>query len=316
MGAPAILLVEHLQRRFGDLVAVDDVGFEIHAGEVFSLLGPNGAGKSTTIALIAGLLRPDAGDALIEGHSIQKDALAAKAGIGVVPQDLALFPDLSARENLDFFGRMAGLHGAVLRTRVGDALAFVGLVERARDRVESFSGGMKRRLNIAAAVLHRPRLLILDEPTVGIDPQSRRHILDGVARMRGEGTAVLYTTHYMEEAEHLSNQVAIMDHGKIVARGTPAELRALVGDAARLEFLVSGDVDAATTVWASQAGVRAAKRVADRVHVLVPDPAHAVGRLLEALPKETARVAEVRVIEPDLEAVFLHLTGRALRDTA
>ncbi|MFZ5870399.1 MAG: ABC transporter ATP-binding protein, partial [Actinomycetota bacterium] len=236
-----VLECEGLSRRFGDRLAVDDVSFSIAPGETYGLLGPNGAGKTTTIRMVCGLLRPDAGTVRLAGGDV-RDNRDARQLVGYVPQEVALYPDLSARENLDFFGRLYGLRGDTLRRRVSDVLALVDLADRAGDRVESFSGGMRRRLNIGAGLVHRPRLLVLDEPTVGVDPQSRHAILASVQRFGAEGMAILYTTHYMEEAERLCRRVGIIDHGRLVAEGTRRELVSLVAQRDRIELSLSGDV--------------------------------------------------------------------------
>src|SRR5512147_1483169 len=201
--------VNHLKKSFGDFQAVQGATFQANAGEVLSLLGPNGAGKSTTISMLSGLLAPTDGDACIMGHSVIREPELAKKSLGVVPQDIALYPDLSARENLVFWGKMYGLRGAVLKTRVDEVLEIIGLTDRQKDHVGKFSGGMKRRVNIGAALLHKPAVIIMDEPTVGIDPQSRRHILDSVKELNIQGMNVLYTTNYMEEAQELSDHIAM-----------------------------------------------------------------------------------------------------------
>ena len=249
--AAPVLVCRGLLKRYDRRVAVDDVGFHILAGERYGLLGPNGAGKTTTISMVCGLLRPDAGDVTVAGARVDPGATAAKAAIGYVPQEIALYPDLTGRENLRFFARLYGLRGAVRDERVAACLDLVGLADRADERVDKYSGGMQRRLNIAAGLLHEPRLLVLDEPTVGVDPQSRNAILESVEALGQSGLAVLYTTHYMEEAQRLCDRIGILDEGKLIAEGSPQELFALMGD---------------------------------------------------------------DVVQPDLEAVFLHLTGKALRD--
>ncbi len=314
--APVVLSVRGLRKRYGDLEAVKDVSFDIREGETYGLLGPNGAGKSTTISLVCGLLRRDAGEVTVDGKPIDTGAVAAKAGIGVVPQDLAIYPDLSARENLTFFGRLYGLGGARLKSRIDTCLELVGLADRANERTDHFSGGMQRRLNIAIGMLHEPRLLLLDEPTVGVDPQSRNAILESIAALGREGMAVLYTTHYMEEAERLCDRVGIIDAGEIRAEGTRRELVALVGQRDEVRLTATGDLGAATKAVGALPGVGGAV-VRDGVLELVVDDARGMlPRLLDAVDKAGATVRGVDVVQPDLEAVFLHLTGRALRDAS
>ncbi len=235
------LVVEGLAKSFGDLRAVRELSFEVAPGETFGLLGPNGAGKTTTISMICGLLRPDAGSVTVDGISIRPGSTSGRELIGYVPQELALYPDLSGRDNLRFFGRLYGLRGAAARARIDETLEMVGLTDRADDRVDQYSGGMQRRLNIAAGMLHRPRLLILDEPTVGIDPQSRNAILEAVAALGESGMSVLYTTHYMEEAERLCRRVGIVDHGRLLACGTRRELVALVDQHDQVVITVAGE---------------------------------------------------------------------------
>ncbi|NOY98131.1 MAG: ABC transporter ATP-binding protein, partial [Chloroflexi bacterium] len=247
--------VKNLKKSFGDFQAVQGVDLAAIQGEVLSLLGPNGAGKSTTISMISGLLAPSDGNAFIMGHSVIKEPEAAKAGLGVVPQDIALYPDLSARENLIFWGKMYGLRGAALKKRVDEVLDMIGLSDRQKDRVGKFSGGMKRRVNIGAALLHKPAVIIMDEPTVGIDPQSRRHILDNIKELNRQGMTVLYTTHYMEEAAELSDHIAIMDNGRIIAYGTHNELIKLVGEQTRIDLTINPASETVFSAWQSTAGV-------------------------------------------------------------
>lgn len=306
--------VRELYKRFGNLQAVQSVSFVVQAGEILSLLGPNGAGKSTTISVLSGLLQPTEGDAWLMGHSIVRDSQAAKACLGVVPQDIALYPDLSARENLLFWGKMYGLRGSALRQRVDEVLAIIGLADRQRDRLDKFSGGMKRRVNIGAALLHRPQVVIMDEPTVGIDPQSRRHILDNVKELNRQGMTVLYTTHYMEEAQELSHHIAIMDKGRIIAYGTHDELIQLVGEQTRMDLTLNVEAGQVLALWQSVEGVSRVSAQDSTVTVLVDDSNHALPRLFEAATGVGVRITSVDIQEPNLESVFLHLTGRALRD--
>jgi ABC-2 type transport system ATP-binding protein len=306
--------VTDLKKSFGELQAVQGVSFSAAQGEILSLLGPNGAGKSTTISMLAGLLAPSSGDAAIMGHSVTRQAEAAKACLGVVPQDIALYLDLSARENLLFWGKMYGLRGPALKTRVDEVLQVIGLTDRQRDAVGKFSGGMKRRVNIGAALLHKPVVVIMDEPTVGIDPQSRRHILDNVKELNRGGMTVLYTTHYMEEAAELSHHIAIMDQGKIIAYGAHDELIRLVGEQTRLELTLNTDAQALLADWRAVEGVASLDARDGKVTLLVDDSNRVLPRLFEAASKAGMRITSVDIQEPDLETVFLHLTGRALRD--
>jgi len=299
------------------VVAVKEISFSVEEGEIFSLLGPNGAGKTTTIHMLCGLIRPTAGDAWVGGHSVTHEPLAVKRVIGVVPQEVALYDDLSGRQNLLFWGAMYDLRGQELRERVEEALDMVGLTERADDRVATYSGGMKRRLNFAAGLLHRPRILFLDEPTVGIDPQSRRRILDMVKDLNRAGTTVLYTTHYMEEAEELSHRLAIMDHGQIIALGTLSELIRMVGenDTLRLHVGEGAPTDILCNALASLPQVLRVSAMDGQVILAVPNATEALPEIMRVTTHLGVRVRSVDIEEPNLEAVFLHLTGRALRDT-
>jgi len=306
--------VNQLKKSFGDLQAVQDATFHAVAGEVLSLLGPNGAGKSTTISMLSGLLVPTAGEASIMGHSITKDPAAAKARLGVVPQDIALYPDMSARENLVFWGKMYGLRGAVLKSRVNEVLEVIGLADRQKDYIEKFSGGMKRRVNIGAALLHKPDVIIMDEPTVGIDPQSRRHILDNVKDLNQKGMTVLYTTHYMEEAAEISHHIAIMDQGMVIAYGTHDELIQLVGEQTRIDITLNTEAEKIISEWRTTEGVSRIDSTDGKVTALVDDSNRVLPQLFDAAAKAGVRITTVDIQEPNLEMVFLHLTGRALRD--
>ena len=312
--AAPVLACADLRKSFGERVAVDGVGFSIRPSETYGLLGPNGAGKTTTISMICGLLVRDAGRVEVFGQAVDVDAVKAKANIGYVPQDLAIYPELSARENLRFFGQLYGLGGAELRSRIAEVLETIGLADRADERTDGFSGGMKRRLNIGIGLLNRPRLLVLDEPTVGVDPQSRNAILASVEELGRQGMAILYTTHYMEEAERLCDRVGIIDNGQIRAEGTRRELVSLIGQKDRVDLAASGELAAAVLALRAVPGVNEATAHEGGIGLLVEEARTLLPRILETASAAGASVSGVEIVEPDLEAVFLHLTGRALRD--
>jgi ABC-2 type transport system ATP-binding protein len=309
------LLASHLAKSFDGHPAVDDVSFDIAPGEILGLLAPNGAGTTTTIKLITGLLTPDLGTVTVAGETATTPSPEMRRHIGYVPQDIALYLDLNARENLRFFGRIYGLRGKELAARTDEVLHLVELHDRADDRVDQFSGGMKRRLNIAAALLHRPSLLVLDEPTVGVDPQSRLAILDQVqALTTGDGVAVLYTTHYMEEADRICDRVAIMDRGRIVATGNRRDLVSLVDKDDRIELRASGNLEAFASACEDLPGVQRATVSEGAVHLLAREARGLLPSILATADRFDVELRSVEVIEPDLEAVFMHLTGTALRD--
>jgi ABC-2 type transport system ATP-binding protein len=314
MSSEYAIQAQDLRKHFGDMQAVCGVSFGVPVGEIFGLLGPNGAGKSTTISMLCGLLAPTDGDATIMGHSIRSEPESAKASLGVVPQDIALYPDLSARENLIFWGKMYGLRGAMLKIRVDEVLEIIGLAERQNDRVGKYSGGMKRRVNVGVALLHKPAVVIMDEPTVGIDPQSRRHILDNVKELNRQGMSVLYTTHYMEEAAELSHHIAIMDMGKVIACGTHEKLIQLVGEQTRIDLTLNAEAGKVLPAWQTTEGVSRIDATDGRVTALVDDSNRVLPRLFDAASNAGVRITSVDIQEPNLETVFLHLTGRALRD--
>jgi ABC-2 type transport system ATP-binding protein len=313
---PNILEVKDLAKSYGAFTAVKGITFDIKEGEIFSLLGPNGAGKTTTISMLSTLYTPTSGDATIGGHSISKDSMAVKQVIGVVPQDLALYEDLTARENLIFWGQMYGLSGKALNSRVDEVLEQIGLVDKAKNRVKTYSGGMKRRVNIGVGLLHKPRLLFMDEPTVGIDPQSRRAILDTVKDLNKQGMTVLYTTHYMEEAAELSNRVGIIDHGELIALGTQDELTKQVGhtDTLILHIGENEDSEALANSLKGLPDVLEANATDHEVSIITPQAENILASVVSKANERGIKIRSIDIREPNLEAVFLHLTGRALRD--
>jgi ABC-2 type transport system ATP-binding protein len=310
----ATLSCAGLRKSFGDRTAVDGVGFSIEAGETYGLLGPNGAGKTTTISIVCGLLARDAGEVMLEGRAFDSSSTEAKSAIGFVPQEIALYLDLSAKENMRFFGRLYGLKDPELADRVAEVLETVGLDDRANDRTSEYSGGMKRRLNIGLGLLHRPSLLVLDEPTVGVDPQSRNAILDAVERLGAGGMAVLYTTHYMEEAERLCDRVGILDEGQLLAEGTRRELVSSIGEHDRIRLVSPEAPEDTLEALRSLPGIVEVAAREQHIDLLVDDARVSLGPIVQAITNRGASVSSVEVQEPDLEAVFLSLTGKALRD--
>jgi ABC-2 type transport system ATP-binding protein len=313
---PPILEVQDLAKSYGDFAAVKGITFQIEEGEIFSLLGPNGAGKTTSISMLSTLYAPSRGDAKIGGHSIVKDAMAVRQIIGVVPQDLALYEDLSARENLRFWGQMYNLGGKTLNTRIDEILEQIGLTDKANQRVKTYSGGMKRRVNIGVGLLHKPRLLFMDEPTVGIDPQSRRAILDTVKSLNQQGMTVLYTTHYMEEAAELSNRVGIMDHGELIALGTQKELTRQIGQSETIILRVdeSQNAEALAGAIRNLTGVQRVDVSEQQATISVASAEESLETIIAKAGEAGLKLRSIDIHEPNLEAVFLHLTGRALRD--
>jgi ABC-2 type transport system ATP-binding protein len=329
---PPILEVDTLVKNFGSFPAVKGVSFTVEEGEVFGLLGPNGAGKTTTISMLTGVLQPTSGAARIGGHDVVKDPMQVKRLIGLVPQDLALCPTLSARANLSYFGSLYGLRGKDLQQRVDDVLEIVALTDRQKDAVEKFSGGMKRRVNIAAGLVHQPRLLFLDEPTVGVDPQSRNHIFESVLKLNRErGMSIIYTSHYMEEVELLCSRVAIVDQGKIIALDTIKNLIAMLGggviqvglrqcDEALLASLTALPSVRQATLAAQPSEAPAVENAqpavpeAYLVKIEAEKGQEAIVNIFGLLNEKDIQITSLDILEPNLESVFLHLTGKKLRE--
>ena len=298
--------VKQLCKSFGNFIA--------KSGEIFGLLGPNGAGKSTTINCISGLITATSGTVDINSYNITAQAVKAKSSLGLVPQELALYEDLSAHENLVFWGSAYGLTGKNLENRIQHVLKDVGLESRQKDAVNQYSGGMKRRLNFACAILHKPAALLLDEPTVGVDPQSREHLLQAIIKLKEQGTAVIYTTHYMEEAERLCDNLAIIDQGKIIASGTVADLRAQVGQKDLITF--SGQFELSDKTLLQNLGAEILELNNNEIRLLIVEAPKRLSEVLNTIEKNYGKVASVSIQQANLESLFIKLTGRALRDAA
>jgi ABC-2 type transport system ATP-binding protein len=313
--SPPLLDVRQLTRRFGARTAVDCVSFGLQRGESVGLLGPNGAGKTTTISIITGLLSPDAGEVRFEDRPLVGDTDPRKRLLGLVPQELALYEELTAKDNLNFFGALHGLPGTELAQASDSALEFVGLADRGRDKVKTYSGGMKRRLNLAVALLHDPEVLLLDEPTVGVDPQSRNAIFDNIEALRSRGKTILYTTHYMEEVERLCDRVIIMDHGRVIADDTLNGLKQRAANANRLRLELAEALDAADLAeLRALAGVSGVDLAGNALTLQLVELTGAAV-VLEFLRVRRLTVIDVTAQRPSLESVFLELTGRSLRDS-
>ncbi len=309
-----VLEVRDLHKVFGDLTAVDGISFSVNEGEIYGFLGPNGAGKTTSISMICGLLPPTEGEVLVMGLSIAEDPRGVKRLLGVVPQEVAVYEELSARMNLEFWGGIYGLKGKALRERVNGLLAQVGLDDRAAEPVKNFSGGMKRRLNLAMGLVHDPQLILLDEPTVGIDPQARHKILDIVKQIAADGRTVLYTTHYLEEAEDLCDRLAIIDHGSILAEGTVAELKAKLGEGSLLTVQGGFKAPELAAAAGAVAGLQPVEIIDGRGMLVVGRDGPGVSNALSGLFQAGLAFDDITIKEPNLEDLFLNLTGRELRD--
>lgn len=309
-----ILEVKNLIKRYNDFLAVDHMNFAIKEGEIFGLLGPNGAGKTTTISIISGLTKYDGGEVKFLGKEVKRHEMDAKRQLGIVPQEIALFDDLTAYENLDYFGRLYGLQGKLLKERIEEALAFTGLSDRKKDRPKGFSGGMKRRLNIAAAIMHHPKLIIMDEPTVGIDPQSRNHILQSIKELNRMGSTIIYTSHYMEEVEEICTRIAIVDHGRVIAQGTKEELTSLISAEEKLVLELSSVNYTMVEQIKKIQSVRESVAKGNQLEVIGKKGQQLVSRVIHAVTEAETEILSLNVEKPSLEAVFLTLTGRSLRD--
>ncbi len=312
------IAIAGLAKSYEGKPALRNIGFEVREGSCFGLLGPNGAGKSTTMKILSGLLDPDRGDVRVMGKDLRKNAAEIREKIGYVPQSITLYEKLSAYDNLVFFGEMYGVRGGELKRRIADVLGRVGLADRAKDAVSSFSGGMKRRVNIAAALLHRPRLLIMDEPTVGIDPQSRNHIFEMIRSLQKEGVTVLYSTHYMEEVENLCDELAIIDHGEVIASGGLGEVLDRFGSQAvylELNGPQESPAQGEEQEPPTPAGFGRPERKDRGWIVRTNSPLEAIAAWAEACKAKSLPVKQLEIVRPSLETVFLSLTGTTLRDT-
>ncbi len=309
-----LLEIKNLQKKYKDFVAVDNLNLQVEAGEIYGLLGPNGAGKSTTINAICGLTKVDAGEIMVFGKKLKSHEREIKKNIGVVPQDIAVFDELSAYENIAFFGRLNGLRGALLKERVKETLDFTGLWDRKKDKPSQYSGGMKRRLNIACAIVHRPKLIIMDEPTVGIDPQSRNHILQSVKKLNEQGSTIIYTSHYMEEIEQLCTKITIIDHGKEIVTGTADELKELILNDERVELELSHVDDVLIKAIESIKGVKNCEVNGNTIVVVSEKNSENITAITGKVAEFKSKIIAIVVEKPTLERVFLTLTGRKLRD--
>ncbi len=309
-----VLEVRDLRKVFGDLTAVANLSFQVNEGEIYGFLGPNGAGKTTTISMICGLLKPTEGEILVQGLGIGDNPREVKRRLGVVPQEVAVYEELSARNNLEFWGGIFGMRGRVLKNRIDELLAQVGLEDRASEPVKNFSGGMKRRLNLAMGLIHDPQLILLDEPTVGIDPQARHKILDIVKQIVAQGRTVLYTTHYLEEAEDLCDRLAIIDHGEMLAEGTVNELKLQLGEGSLLTVQGGFAAEELTNAVAGIPGLQPVEIASGRGMLMVARDGQGVSHALEGLFQAGLTFDDISIKEPNLEDLFLKLTGRELRD--
>lgn len=309
-----LLSIENLEKSYKNNKVIQDLSFEVNEGEILCILGPNGAGKSTTINILTGALGYKSGKVVSNGESIHRNIRKFKKRLGVVPQDLALYDDLSAYKNVSFFASLYGLKGEKLKERCQYALEFVGLLDKKKDKVNTFSGGMKRRLNIACAIAHNPELLIMDEPTVGIDPQSRNHILDSIKKLRDQGMTIIYTTHYMEEVEEISTRIIIMDKGSIIASGTKEKLEESIEEEKQYFIEIESEQKIETDVFYRIEGVKAASVEKGHVEIVTLKGIENLDRIIATLINNKAKINSISSQRASLETVFLRLTGKSLRD--
>ncbi|MBQ4815451.1 ABC transporter ATP-binding protein [Bacillus pumilus] len=312
-----MLEVNQVVKNYGDKQILKEISFKVEKGDSFGFLGPNGAGKSTLISIITGLYQPTDGYVLIEGYDSKGQQKKAQQMIGIVPQEIALYLNMTAKENLIFWGRMYGLKGKLLKKRVRETLEIIGLEERANDKVKLFSGGMKRRVNIGCAILHKPKILIMDEPTVGIDPQSRNHILETVKRLNQDGMTIVYTSHYMEEVEYLCDKIGIIDQGSLVALGTIAELSKLVEEQREIILTIKNnkaDIEKVSKYIRESYPSKDLNVEGQKFKISDQKPQEFISKLIQVLTDMKVEIISAEVVEPNLENVFLYLTGKKLRD--
>lgn len=310
-----IVEMKDVTKKFDQVVATDQLSLSIERGQIFGLLGPNGAGKSTAINMLCGLIKKTTGEIDLFGEPLKSEALDIKKKIGLVPQDLAIYQELTALENVKFFAGLYGFRGAELIEKSKEALRFVGLLDKESIRPDKFSGGMKRRLNIACAIAHTPELVVMDEPTVGIDPQSRNYILESIRELNKKGTTIIYTSHYMEEVEEICDYIAIMDHGKVIAEGTEQELVSLVTDIKEVNIVVSEQMDG---IKETIKGIKGVEQVnwtgTSTLNIIAKNETNVLNSILSLLLERKLEILEVNQEKINLETVFLNLTGRNLRD--
>ena len=310
-----IIQLKDVTKRYDDKLAVDNISLDIEEGELFGLLGPNGAGKSTIISMICGLAKLDKGDIIINGSSIKTNPIAAKQNIGLVPQEIALYENISAIDNLKFWGKMYSLKGNLLKERIEEVLEATGLKDRRKEKVSKFSGGMKRRLNIACAVMHYPKIVIMDEPTVGIDPQSRNNILEFTKELnKKHGSTLIYTSHYMEEVEALCSKVCILDEGKVIAKGDQDHIKRMIMNEERVEITISEYRPEIDLILKKLTSVREVIYKNSKLTVIMQDTQRSIQQIIEVLIKAEIGIKDISIKKPTLETVFLSLTGKALRD--